>query len=39
MNPLIFRQYDIRGVVDKDLTEELRVDRWFRSYYNKKYEA
>jgi len=23
MNPEIFREYDIRGVVDKDLTDEI----------------
>jgi len=26
MNPLIFREYDIRGVADRDLTDELAVD-------------
>ena len=23
MNPLIFREYDVRGVADRDLTDEL----------------
>jgi phosphomannomutase/phosphoglucomutase len=26
MNPLIFREYDIRGVADRDLTDELATD-------------
>ncbi len=26
MNPLIFREYDIRGVADRDLTDELALD-------------
>jgi phosphomannomutase/phosphoglucomutase len=26
MNPLIFREYDVRGVADRDLTDELALD-------------
>jgi len=26
MNPLIFREYDVRGVADRDLTDELAID-------------
>ena len=35
MNPTIFREYDIRGVVDKDLTEETvrELGRGFGSYF------
>jgi phosphomannomutase/phosphoglucomutase len=31
MNPLIFREYDIRGIVDKDLTEDM-VEQIGRAY-------
>jgi phosphomannomutase/phosphoglucomutase len=38
MNPTIFREYDIRGVVDKDLTEETvrELGRGFGSYFARR---
>ncbi len=38
MNPYIFREYDIRGVVDKDLTEEVveELGRGFGTYLKEK---
>jgi phosphomannomutase/phosphoglucomutase len=38
INPLIFREYDIRGVVDKDLTDETvdKIARGFATYIQQK---
>lgn len=38
LNPQIFREYDIRGIVDKDLTEEvvINIGLAFGSYISKK---
>ena len=38
MNPLIFREYDVRGIADRDLTDELALDlgRAFGSFLSRR---
>jgi phosphomannomutase/phosphoglucomutase len=38
MNPYIFREYDIRGIVDKDLTDDVvyRLARGFGTYFKQR---
>lgn len=40
MNPLIFREYDIRGIADKDLTDDVvyKIGRGYGTYIQKRKE-